>query len=302
MAKEKISGIYCIENLVNGKKYIGQSCDTEKRKIHHFYLLGTNQHENPYLQNSWNKYKSESFKFFIIEDCNVEELNTKELYYINFYKTNIRDYGYNIAGGGDSLFKMNEETKSKISKAMTNNPKMCGEKNWSYGKSPKDRMSEETYDRWFKSLSKKHKPHKKHVIKNKNKRENNAGRKPKAVICINDNNVFESVKKAGEYYKIDYTCIRKCCLGNSAFSGISKDGIPLQWSYYVEDKKYELKKIDLKRRPKKITQYDLKMNKIKEYNSIIEASKDLNIDRRLISKVCRNINKTTNGYIFKYND
>ena len=31
MAKEKICGIYCIENLVNHKKYIGQSVNIYTR-------------------------------------------------------------------------------------------------------------------------------------------------------------------------------------------------------------------------------------------------------------------------------
>ena len=35
MAREKICGIYKIENLVNGKVYIGQSVDIYKRWIEH---------------------------------------------------------------------------------------------------------------------------------------------------------------------------------------------------------------------------------------------------------------------------
>ena len=51
---------------------------------------------------------------------------------------------------------------------------------------------------------------------------------------------------------------------------------------------------------KKITQYDLKMNKINEYNSIVEASKILNTSLSNIKAVLYNKQKTAGGFIFKY--
>jgi hypothetical protein len=51
---------------------------------------------------------------------------------------------------------------------------------------------------------------------------------------------------------------------------------------------------------RKIIQYDLEMNKIKEFNSIVEASKTLNIGKSNISGVLTNYRKTAGGFIFKY--
>ena len=51
---------------------------------------------------------------------------------------------------------------------------------------------------------------------------------------------------------------------------------------------------------RKITQFDLEMNKIKDFNSIIEASKELNIGKSNISGVLSNSRKTAGGFIFKY--
>ena len=51
-----ISGIYCIENGINHKKYIGQSKNILYRWKKHISALNSNTHDNSYLQSSWNKY------------------------------------------------------------------------------------------------------------------------------------------------------------------------------------------------------------------------------------------------------
>lgn len=52
---------------------------------------------------------------------------------------------------------------------------------------------------------------------------------------------------------------------------------------------------------KKVGQYDLKNNLIKEFESLREASRQLNIDCGSISKCCRGIKyESVNGFVFKY--
>ena len=60
-------GIYKITNLKNNKGYIGQSSDIKKRWRNHKFELKNNIHNNPYLQNAFNKYGEEAFEFRIIE-------------------------------------------------------------------------------------------------------------------------------------------------------------------------------------------------------------------------------------------
>lgn len=50
----------------------------------------------------------------------------------------------------------------------------------------------------------------------------------------------------------------------------------------------------------KINQFDKKGNFIKIWNSIIEASKELNINSSCISNACANRRKSAGGYIWKY--
>ena len=51
---------------------------------------------------------------------------------------------------------------------------------------------------------------------------------------------------------------------------------------------------------RKIIQYDLEMNKIKLFDSIVQASNELIIGKSNISSVLKNKRKTAGGFIFKY--
>ena len=51
---------------------------------------------------------------------------------------------------------------------------------------------------------------------------------------------------------------------------------------------------------KRVAQYSLKGEYIKEFPSAAEAARKLNLDSSTITKVCRGINKTHGGFIFKY--
>lgn len=94
--KEKICGIYCIENIVNNKKYIGSSIDIRSRWKHHINALNRNTHHSILLNRAWNKYKEDSFKFYILEECLKNELIIKEQYYIDLFNSANKEFGYNI--------------------------------------------------------------------------------------------------------------------------------------------------------------------------------------------------------------
>ncbi len=95
----KFSGIYKIENLINNKIYIGASSNIIKRIIkEHIGLLKNNKHDNPHLQNSWNKYLPVNWEFSVIEEVgNITLLKEREQYWLDFFKSYNVDVGYNIS-------------------------------------------------------------------------------------------------------------------------------------------------------------------------------------------------------------
>ena len=128
MSREIITGIYKITNLVNGKMYIGQSIDIYKRwKEHNNIAFRTTSKSYNYpLYKAIRKYGIDNFKFEIIEECSIEKLNDKEIYYINKYNTcifNKNSFGYNMTLGGEGHrgYKHSEESKRKIGEASKGN-------------------------------------------------------------------------------------------------------------------------------------------------------------------------------------
>ncbi|MBR5604201.1 MAG: GIY-YIG nuclease family protein [Bacteroidales bacterium] len=113
---ENKSGIYEIYNTKNQKRYIGQSIHIRTRLFKHINELNKNQHKNQHLQNSWNKYNYDSFKFRVIEYCSVDELDSKEDYYISLYHSNDSLFGFNyrIDNKTNRGLKWSEEQRKKM--------------------------------------------------------------------------------------------------------------------------------------------------------------------------------------------
>jgi group I intron endonuclease len=114
-------GIYKIENLIDGKVYIGSSVNMVNRKYKHFWMLKKGIHDNNYLQHSYNKFGEKSFKFEILEECNNENLIISENFHILKYKSNNNEFGYNLATVNEFRRNTyNDEVKIKLSKHYLN--------------------------------------------------------------------------------------------------------------------------------------------------------------------------------------
>jgi group I intron endonuclease len=116
-------GIYCIECIETNIKYIGQTFENFYRRwIFHKWNLKNNKHSNTYLQNAWNKYGCDKFKFYPLESFKLlqknivtkHELDRLEKYYIEKYDT--FKNGFNLTTGGEEckMSPLSEEAKRKI--------------------------------------------------------------------------------------------------------------------------------------------------------------------------------------------
>lgn len=85
--------IYKITNKINGKSYIGQSINIMRRWDEHLKGQG-----NSSLYLDFQNFCIDNFTFEILELCSKEELDEKEIYYIEKYKS--FEYGYNKTLGG----------------------------------------------------------------------------------------------------------------------------------------------------------------------------------------------------------
>ncbi|MDP3987018.1 MAG: GIY-YIG nuclease family protein [Nanoarchaeota archaeon] len=92
----KITGIYQILNVINGKRYIGSSVKIYGRWTLHKSRLRRNVHWNSHLQGAWNKYGEENFKFETIEECETENLLEREQSWMDYYQSYEKDMGYNL--------------------------------------------------------------------------------------------------------------------------------------------------------------------------------------------------------------
>ena len=102
--------IYLITNLLNGKKYVGQTTNIKRR---------IQQHKcgELYIDKAIQKYGWKNFKVEVLEECyTVEQLNEREIFWIAELNSKVPN-GYNLTDGGDGIVGCSEETRAKLALA-----------------------------------------------------------------------------------------------------------------------------------------------------------------------------------------
>lgn len=92
--------IYKITNLINSKVYIGKTSKSIGFR-YNTHVKNARKKINRYLYDAMNKHGYENFNIEQIEIIQDELANDREIYWISFYKSNDKEFGYNMTIGGD---------------------------------------------------------------------------------------------------------------------------------------------------------------------------------------------------------
>lgn len=194
----------------NQKVYIGIT----KQKPEYRWRNGKKYNNNEYMNNAIKKYGWQNIEHKILYNgLTKEQAEIKEKELIKKYKSNIREFGYNILEGGNISIGMTEKGKQQMinkNKGKHRSPNTefkKGHKPWTTGK----KMSKEFKQKLSES-------HLGQTAWNRRK-----------IICLENNTIYSSMKEASQKLNINQVGISKVC------RGIMKQTGSFHFKYYEEN-------------------------------------------------------------------
>lgn len=243
--------VYKYTNLIDGKVYIGQTCQTLRARAG---SNGINYCQNPRFfkaieEFGWDNFKGE----IILDNLNHFQADYYESYYINLHKSTDETFGYNISDGAhtpiaDCVREVLSEKAKERYKDPTKNPmygkkhseetlkKMSeakqGKKNPMYGVS----QSKETIEKRKKTNEMRGYTYNTHKWTNEERAmaskrfKEVAKRWAKPIMCLEDGLSFESITDAAKHYGCSESVIgdylkgkQRSCAGGRHFKYISQN-------------------------------------------------------------------------------
>ena len=281
------SGIYMILNTYNNKCYVGSTKNFYKRKLEHWNLLNKNKHHSNHLQKSYLKYGANKFVYIVLEECEIEKLLEREIFWINLKKSIKPSHGYNIAvPQRNENFSIRQDTKDKLLRATYKQH---------YSKNPTISIEDFMKGKRGRHLKLKGIDQKEKVfVFNKN-----TGTKEYE---------FESISKAASHFKISQKRISDVCNGRKkswvGYIFVKEKDYNPETEYRIVYKKDIPKefRIPIIRQPFKgnpLKCINIETNEEIIFNSKFEAIEQLGFTQSGINKVLYGSRKSHKGYKFE---
>lgn len=110
--------IYVIHNISSNKIYVGKSHDPQTRWLKHLKVSKHKRNiEKFYIHRAISKHDISNFTFTIIQSFkNESDSLNAEKYWIKYFRSNIKDFGYNLTEGGEGCSGrvVSEATRQKM--------------------------------------------------------------------------------------------------------------------------------------------------------------------------------------------
>ena len=186
--------VYAHINKHNSKRYIGITCQTPTKR---WGKDGSKYHDSPKFYKAIIKYGWDSFEHVILhENLSKDEACELEQYYIQLYKSNTKNGGYNITSGGENP-SCTKETREKISQAKLGHE-----------------VSLETRRKQSEAKMGSNHP------------------KARKIICLETKDIYDTAISVYRCLGIHDTHVLNCCKGKLKSCGKDVNGNKLHWMFY----------------------------------------------------------------------
>lgn len=257
--------IYKISNTFDNNVYIGQTHMSIEARWKQHKVNAEKNIKNYHLYNAMRVHGIENFKIEQIDECAEKDLDEREIYWIQYYDSYNNGYNNNI--GGDGLHKYNateiydlwdngltfKEIKDKIGISKYQLRKIL------QGYKP---FLEQREERYMLSRSK---------IKSPSREVEQYTLDEKYI------QTFPSIAEASRVTGAHKMAIVHCCQGTAHTANGYK------WKY-----KNKTDEIPFKNRKVSINQYDLYGNLINTYESLAEATREMELNLSSLSQAVKN--------------
>ena len=278
--------IYLATNKINGKIYIGKTKNTIAIRWSQHKCEAKRLIPNVYFIRALNKYGPDNFDVIQLEECDNSLLNEREKYYIALYNSNNKDIGYNSTMGGDGAEKYNFDIIYKL---------------WLDGLTLTE-ISEElgccaqTASTTLKGFG----ITETEIRSRAQRKESESKKKPILQYDLHGNLIkkYSCVEEAAKLTGYHETNIRGVC-NHKLYTANG-----YIWCHEDEPRTINelIAAIPLEKTKHPIEQYTLDGILVKQYNSIIEAARELNVHRSSIEDALSNNSFNCQGYLWKYQD